>query len=48
MIPLTVADEIQKTLLDYLTATFNKKDQDVERALLDFLQDEQTGLFKGP
>jgi len=53
MIPLTVAEEIRATLLDYLTTTFNFQDQAVEQALLDFLapKDKEQpgeGLFKGP
>ncbi len=48
MIPLTVAEEIQETLLDYLTTTFNFQDQTVEQALLGLLKDPENGLFKGP
>lgn len=48
MLPLTVADQVRSTLLDYLTTTFNFQDEAVEASLLDFLQDEKTGLFKGP
>jgi DEAD/DEAH box helicase domain-containing protein len=48
MIPLTVADQIRTTLLDYLTTTFNFQDEAVEQALLRFLEDGRTGLFKGP
>ncbi len=48
MIPLTLAQEIRVTLLDYLTTTFNFQDVAVEDALLEFLQDPQGGLFKGP
>jgi len=48
MIPLTLAAEIRVTLLDYLSTTFNFQDAAVEAALLAFLDDAQTGLFKGP
>lgn len=48
MIPLTLAEEIRTTLLDYLTTTFNFQDAAVESALLEFLQHPQEGLFKGP
>src|SRR5512147_1235131 len=53
MIPLTIADEIRTTLLDYLTTTFSFQDQAVEQALLDFFAPQQPGktsegLFKGP
>lgn len=48
MIPLTVAAEIKETILDYLITTFNFQDQAVEQALLEFLQNSDSGLFKGP
>lgn len=49
MIPLTIADEVQITLLDYLTTTFNLQDRKLEQALVDFLsQPEGKGLFQGP
>ena len=48
MIPFTLAAEIRTTILDYLTTTFNLQDRDLERALLEFLEQEQGGLFKGP
>lgn len=53
MIPLTIAEEIGATLLDYLTTTFSLQDQAVEQALLDFFAPQQPGnssegLFKGP
>jgi DEAD/DEAH box helicase domain-containing protein len=53
MIPLTIAEEIRATLLDYLTTTFSFQDQAVEQALLDFFAPQQPGnisegLFKGP
>lgn len=53
MIPLTIAEEIRSTLLDYLTTTFSFQDQAVEQALLDFFVPQQPvhageGLFKGP
>jgi DEAD/DEAH box helicase domain-containing protein len=53
MIPLTIAEEIRATLLDYLTTTFSFQDQAVEHALLDFFTPQQPGnssegLFKGP
>lgn len=53
MIPLTIAEEIRATLLDYLTTTFSFQDQAVEQALLDFFAppepaNSSEGLFKGP
>ena len=37
MIPLTVAEEIKETLLDYLFTTFNFQESGVEEALLRLL-----------
>ena len=49
MIPLTIADEVQITLLDYLTTTFNLQDRQLEQALLEFLsQPDGKGMFQGP
>jgi DEAD/DEAH box helicase domain-containing protein len=53
MIPLTIAEEIRTTLLDYLTTTFNFQDQAVEQALINFFvppneTQPSEGLFKGP
>ncbi len=48
MIPLTVAEEIKETLLDYLATTFNFQEQGVEQALLHLLKNERGGMFKGP
>lgn len=51
--PLTIAEEIRKTLFDNLTTTFSFQDQAFEQALLDFFAPQQPGnssegLFKGP
>ena len=54
MIPLTIAEEIRTTILDYLATTFNFQDEEVEKALHDFLApapnggSQLEGLFKGP
>jgi DEAD/DEAH box helicase domain-containing protein len=48
MLPLTVADHVRETILDYLKTTFHLNDKAVEIALIDFLQDEENGMFKGP
>lgn len=37
MIPLTLADDIQRTLLDYLAATFNFQEEALEIILYDIL-----------
>ncbi len=57
MIPLTLARQVQATLLDYVTTTFNFQDPAIKEALLAFLtgQDEPSdgpaphpGMFQGP
>ena len=54
MIPLTIAEEIRTTILDYLATTFNFQDEEAEKALHDFLvppqrsESQTEGLFKGP
>ena len=47
MIPSLVAGEIRETLLDYLKTTWSLADQELQRALLEFLSGPQ-GMFKGP
>lgn len=48
LIPTLQAQSIQDGLLDYLTTTFALADDDARLALLDFLGDHNSGLFKGP
>lgn len=48
MLPLTASDHIRETILDYLKTTFRLSDKAVEAALLEFLQDNEHGMFKGP
>jgi hypothetical protein len=48
LLPAVQAEEIRDSLLDYLTTTFALTDEDARTALSEFLQDPDTGLFKGP
>ena len=48
MIPLTVAEELRQTLLDYLDTTFAFRDDAISTAMERFLTDPENGLFKGP
>ncbi len=48
MLPATLAPDIKQQVLHYLGATFNFREPAVERALMDFLNDAENGLFKGP
>lgn len=48
MLPTVVTSEIERALLDYLRSTFRLRDKKLEAALLDFLRDAETGMFRGP
>jgi ATP-dependent helicase YprA (DUF1998 family) len=48
LLPTIQASGVREGLLDYLSTTFALADEDARAALLDFLQDPQTGIFKGP
>ncbi len=48
LLPTRQAQSIQDGLLDYLATTFALADDDARLALLEFLGDRDSGLFKGP
>ena len=48
MIPFTITEDIRSTIIDYLTTTFNFQEKEVERAFVDFIEQKEGGLFKGP
>jgi DEAD/DEAH box helicase domain-containing protein len=48
MLPVHLADNIHKQVLHYLQSTFSFRDKRAARAFEDFLEDPDTGLFKGP
>lgn len=48
MLPAHLAENICKQVLFYLQSTFDFRDRQVERAFMRFLEDPDTGLFKGP
>ena len=48
LLPLSQAELIKQSLLDYLGTTFALADPDARRVLSDFLQDKDTGMFRGP
>jgi DEAD/DEAH box helicase domain-containing protein len=48
MLPAHLAENIRKQVLFYLQSTFDFRDAHVERAFTRFLEDPDTGLFKGP
>jgi DEAD/DEAH box helicase domain-containing protein len=48
MLPVHLADNIRKQVLYYLQSTFSFRDKRVARAFENFLEDPETGLFKGP
>lgn len=48
MLPLSQAKTVTKNLLDYLGTTFALADPDTRRILDEFLQNPDTGIFRGP
>ena len=48
MLPLHQAYEVRTAVLQYLRATFRFKDPEVGKEFFRFIEDERTGLFKGP
>jgi DEAD/DEAH box helicase domain-containing protein len=48
MLPAHIAENIKKQVLFYLQSTFSFRDKQVERAFTRFLEDPETGIFKGP
>ncbi len=48
MLSLQQAYEVKASILEYLKATFGFREQVVEQAFNDFINDEKEGLFKGP
>ena len=48
MLPAHLAENVRKQVLYYLQSTFDFRDKAVEQAFQRFLEDPETGLFKGP
>jgi len=48
LLPLTQAETIKASLLDYLGTTFALADPDARQVLDEFLQNPVTGMFRGP
>lgn len=48
MLPILLAKEIKKGLLDYLETTFHLEDELLAEKLREFLIDNYQGIFKGP
>lgn len=48
LLPTLQAADLRRALTDYLATTFALTDVDARTALTDFLEDQQTGIFKGP
>ncbi|CAO5165699.1 DEAD/DEAH box helicase domain-containing protein [Frankia sp. AiPs1] len=48
MRPTVAADELRKTLTQYLTTTFALADSDEQAALATFLDDPEYGIYRGP
>jgi DEAD/DEAH box helicase domain-containing protein len=48
MLPAHIAENIRKQVLFYLQSTFAFRDRLAEKAFIRFLEDPDTGIFKGP
>lgn len=48
MLPLIQAEEIKHSVVEYLKATFNFEDKELDQAFEDFLMHRRNGMFKGP
>ena len=48
MLPAHIAENIKKQVLFYLQSTFSFRDRETENAFTRFIDDPETGLFKGP
>lgn len=48
MLSLLQAEEIKNAVVEYLKATYNFDDKNVEQAFGDFLYNKRHGMFKGP
>ena len=48
MLPLQQAIEIKASITEYLKATFGFKDKSVYDSFFNFIDDKETGIFKGP
>lgn len=46
--PPLVADDLRRSLSDYLVTTFALSDDDAQASLRAFLTDPSDGIFKGP
>ena len=47
MLPVHLAENIRQQVLFYLQSTFDFRDREVDAAFLRFLEDPESGLFKG-
>lgn len=48
LLPSLQAERIRRSIVDYLSTTFALTDAEPRRALADFLQDPEQGVFIGP
>jgi DEAD/DEAH box helicase domain-containing protein len=48
MLPLQQAYEVKHSILEYLKATFSFKDKSVHEAFYNFINSNESGIFKGP
>jgi DEAD/DEAH box helicase domain-containing protein len=48
MLPAHITENIKKQVLFYLQSTFSFRDREAENAFTRFIEDPESGLFKGP
>lgn len=48
MLPLQQAREVRDSVIEYIKATFPFKESEVANAFYRFIEDKETGIFKGP
>ncbi len=48
LLPSFQAERIRNSIVDYLSTTFALTDAEPRRALAEFLEDEEQGVFTGP
>ena len=48
LLPSVQAERVRRSLVDYLSTTFALADAEPRRALAEFLEHPEDGIFKGP
>ena len=48
MLPLQQAYEVKESILEFIRTTYRFKEEDLEKAFFEFLEDPRHGMIKGP